>query len=132
MPLFDVGAVVQVNPWDDIYVVQSKAIASSFCDRAPFCFHVKKLLVDGGVAYGIAGVITEFSSTFEGLICNAIFRSDGSDWCKECCGDAYIKIGSSMVQRNYNFDVRHPDGTCMEGYPSYSLIGEVVVIKDSS
>ena len=125
-----VGILVCVTPWDDLQYWPSPESEWEFVDdRTPFVFRIEGWLEDGHISYGLYGPVVDGPQRYRGLMCSIIVRVDGSDWRVESCSSAAFKVGPNLVVRNHEHDVRHPEGTMLEGYPRMSRFGEVLVLE---
>jgi len=79
----DIGTIVEVTPWDEIWVKTSSAPAENIDDKTPFRFRVEGWLWDGQIFYGLHGPVVSGPTRYRDLICNVFVRAEGTDWRKE-------------------------------------------------
>jgi len=127
--LSEIGATIEVRPWDDTIFRTSKTINRTIVDRTMFSFTIDELLFDSRKVVDVCGRVVLKNSRYDGLICNAIIRADDPKWMERTSSNALLKIGSKKIRRVEGFDVRHPDGTRVDDYPVYITIGEIMVQK---
>ena len=127
----DIGAIIEVTPWDDVWHKTSDDPCEYLSDRAPFRFHVEGRLEDGQIFYGLHGRVTEGPARYHDLICSIMVRGDGSDWRVSQQCQANFKVGPSMARRDHCFDFRHPDGTIVDGYPVFGRFGSIEVVDEN-
>lgn len=125
--LTTIGSVVEVRPWDDICATYSAKHYETIVDRAPFSFKIAALLFENTEIKGFYGPVIASCGRYDGLVCSAIVRVDDPSWTRRSSTIALFKVGSTQVRRVPGFEIRHPDGTCIDSYPSYTSGGEVVV-----
>jgi hypothetical protein len=127
--LADIGAIIEVTPWDDIWHKTGPEPCRYLSDRTAFRFQVAGRLEDGRIFYGLFGPVTEGPGRYHGLICNIFVRDDGSDWRVSPFCQANFKVGPAKARRNHAFDFRHPEGTRVDGYPVIGRFGSIKVLK---
>jgi len=126
--LSKLGTIIQVNLWDDLSFRVDKKTSFLITDRSAFQFMVEGQLYESGKLFGLYGKIMSGHKRYQQLICNVIVRADNSNWeCSSQC-QANVKIGPGVIQRNIEFDYRHPDGTRIKGFPVLNSIGEIIAL----
>lgn len=127
--LAEIGSIIEVTPWDDIWYKTSESPYEYLRDRTPFRFRVAGHLEDGQIFYGLFGEITEAPHRYGGSICSVMVRGDGSDWRATKRHQANFKVGPTKVRRNA-FDFRHPEDTIIDGSLNeenhYKLTGWII------
>lgn len=128
--LADIGAIVEVTPWDDIWHKTSAEPCEYLEDRTPFRFRVEGRLEDGQIFYGLYGRVTEGPARYRDLICSIMVRGDGSDWRVSQRCQANFRVGPSKARRDRRFDFRHPEGTVVDGYPVIGRFGSIEIVDE--
>ncbi len=128
--LAEIGTIVEIEPWDDLYVLRDEDTAYSVVDRITFRFKVVDCLKENSQLIGLSGPVLATEGNFAGLVCSIIVRATVEDWGRLSRCPVRYKIGPGKVSRNFNFDFRHPDGTCVDGFPVYCCIGEASECHD--
>jgi hypothetical protein len=117
----DIGAIVEVTPWDDVWVQRGPEEKAEFLeDCTPLTFRVESYLYDGQLFYGICGPILDGPERYRNLRCNIIIRADATDWRIETESECAFKVCPNQVVRSHSFDwFCHPDATKGGGFPLY-------------
>ncbi len=125
--LANIGARIQVTPWDEIFVKTTEDPGIYVHDPTPFEFLVEGWLEDGQIFYGLYGPVVSGPERYHNLICNIFVRLDGSDWRISSKSQANFKVGTSKATRCHSRDFRHPEGTEVSGLPLIARFGEICV-----
>lgn len=128
--LADIGTVIEVLPWDEIWYKTSDEPCEYLDDHTPFRFRVEGRLEDGQIFFGLFGPITAGPNRYHGLICNIMVRGDGSDWRMSQKCQANFRVGPTKAKRDHRFDFRHPEGTSVDGYPVIGRFGSIEVVDE--
>ena len=126
--LADIGAAIEVTPWDEIWIKTSELPCDYVDDTRPFRFRVQGRLKDGQIFFGLYGPVIEGPDRYQGLICNIMVRANPTDWRHEERCQANFKVGPSVARWNYELDFRHPEGTIVDGYPVIGRFGSIHVV----
>ena len=122
----DIGAIIEVTPWDDVWVLRGNEgeDAEYLSDRTPFVFRADYHLYDGQLFYGIYEPVIDGPERYWNLICNIMVRADATDWRVETESQCSFKVCPNPVIRSHSFDwFSHPDATKSEGFPVYGRFG---------
>ena len=129
-----IGALVELEPWDDIQYRQDAESEWEFIqDRTPFQFRVAGELTEDGHPYGFYGTVHFGPERYLGLTCSIMKRAVGSTW----EAGAVFRVGPSIVEpepgyepaRNGNIPFcYHPDGTKVDGYPQMLRFGGIRLV----
>lgn len=126
--LADIGAIIEVTPWDEIWVKTSEDPCEYVNDARPFRFRVQGRLEDGQIFFGLYGRVIDGPGRYRGLICNVMVRASPTDWrIAESC-QANFKVGPSVARWNHDLDFRHPEGTVVEGFPVIGRFGAINLV----
>lgn len=126
--LAEIGIKIRVTPNDEIWIHHPSG-TDYLDDKTPFVMLSEGRLEDGHMFYGIYGRVIDGPERYHGLICNLLARLDGDDWRVKQTSQANFKVGPKPAYRNHKYEVGHPEGTIVDGYPVIGRYGHIEVIE---